>query len=137
MMGSDAVTQLLEMAESAGTLLKQRGETVAVSESSSGGLVAAALLSMPGASAYFIGGGVIYTPKQLQLDHDAGMLYWCDREGGRVTGVETTRGAIRARKVGTAVAIPSFRSPVDLAAVLPRSRSSRRAGRSPLQWVRG
>ena len=60
-MGSDAVAQLLEMAESAGTLLKQRGETVAVSESSSGGLVAAALLSMPGASAYFIGGGVIYT----------------------------------------------------------------------------
>ncbi|MBS47072.1 MAG: hypothetical protein CMN60_04950 [Sphingobium sp.] len=31
-----------------------------------------------------VGGGVIYTPKQLQLDHDAGMLYWCDREGGRV-----------------------------------------------------
>lgn len=53
--------QLTEMAESVGALLKQRGETVAVSESSSGGLVAAALLSVSGASAYFMGGAVVYT----------------------------------------------------------------------------
>src|SRR3546814_906520 len=42
-------------------LLKARGETLAVSESSAGGLVSAALLAVPGASAYFMGGGVIYT----------------------------------------------------------------------------
>jgi len=36
-------------------------ETVAVCESSSGGLVSACLLSIPGASAYFIGGGVLYS----------------------------------------------------------------------------
>jgi len=42
-------------------LLKARGETVAVAESSGGGLVSAALLAVPGASAYFLGGGVIYT----------------------------------------------------------------------------
>jgi PncC family amidohydrolase len=42
-------------------LLKARGETVAVCESSAGGLVAATLLSMPGASAYFMGGAVVYT----------------------------------------------------------------------------
>lgn len=41
--------------------LKQRGETVAVAESSSGGLISAALLAVPGASAYFLGGSVIYT----------------------------------------------------------------------------
>ena len=41
--------------------LVARGETVAVSESSTGGLISAALLSIPGASAYFLGGGVIYT----------------------------------------------------------------------------
>ena len=41
--------------------LKERAETVAVSESSTGGLVCAALLAVPGASAYFLGGGVIYT----------------------------------------------------------------------------
>jgi len=38
-----------------------RKETVAVAESSSGGLISAALLAIPGASAYYIGGGVIYT----------------------------------------------------------------------------
>ena len=42
-------------------LLKQRGQTVAVSESSTGGLVSAALLAVPGASAYFLGGAVVYT----------------------------------------------------------------------------
>ena len=41
--------------------LVARRETVAVSESSTGGLISAALLSIPGASAYFLGGGVIYT----------------------------------------------------------------------------
>jgi PncC family amidohydrolase len=45
----------------AGALLLARKETVAVADSASGGLIAAALLSVPGASAYFIGGGVIYT----------------------------------------------------------------------------
>jgi nicotinamide-nucleotide amidase len=44
-----------------GARLKERGETIAVAESSAGGLIAAALLSVPGASAYFQGGGVIYT----------------------------------------------------------------------------
>jgi nicotinamide-nucleotide amidase len=51
----------LNMAAELGALLKERGETVAVSESSAGGLVSANLLRVPGASAYFLGGGVIYT----------------------------------------------------------------------------
>lgn len=46
-----------------GRLLADRGETVAVSESSAGGLISAALLSVPGASAYYLGGAVVYTPK--------------------------------------------------------------------------
>ncbi len=52
---------LLPMAERLGALLKARKETVAISESSSGGLVSAALLAVPGASAYFMGGAVVYT----------------------------------------------------------------------------
>jgi nicotinamide-nucleotide amidase len=55
------MSTLASMAETVGALLRARGETIAVSESSTGGLIAAALLAVPGASAYFIGGGVLYT----------------------------------------------------------------------------
>ena len=53
--------ELLPLAERIGAALKARGETIAIAESSSGGLISAALLSVGGASAYFQGGGVIYT----------------------------------------------------------------------------
>jgi PncC family amidohydrolase len=52
---------LAGLAESVAARLVARRETVAVSESSTGGLVSACLLSIAGASAYFMGGGVIYT----------------------------------------------------------------------------
>jgi PncC family amidohydrolase len=52
---------LLPAARAVAERLKARGETVAVAESSAGGLVAAALLAQPGASAYFLGGAVVYT----------------------------------------------------------------------------
>src|SRR3989441_5491289 len=55
------MNELTTMAASLGTLLKERKETIAVAESSAGGLISAALLAVPGASAYFLGGGVIYT----------------------------------------------------------------------------
>ncbi|HXV00768.1 MAG TPA: CinA family protein, partial [Caulobacteraceae bacterium] len=54
---------LAPLAEAIAERLKGRGQTVAVAESSSGGLISAALLAVPGASAYFLGGGVIYTGK--------------------------------------------------------------------------
>lgn len=59
--------QLAALAAQTAALLKQRGETVAVSESSTAGLVSAALLAVPGASAYFIGGGVVYTQKAREV----------------------------------------------------------------------
>ena len=52
---------LLAEAAAIGALLKKRRETLAVAEGAAGGLVSAALLTVPGASAYFLGGGVIYT----------------------------------------------------------------------------
>ncbi len=51
----------LSIAAALGGLLKERKQTVAVAESSAGGLISAALLAVPGASTYFLGGGVIYT----------------------------------------------------------------------------
>jgi PncC family amidohydrolase len=52
---------LLPQAERIGARLKARGETIAVCESSIGGLLSAALLAVPGASAYFVSGAVVYT----------------------------------------------------------------------------
>lgn len=56
--------------------LVARGETVAVAESSAGGLIAAALVAVPGASAYFRGGGVVYTldAKRLLLSQSAAAM---------------------------------------------------------------
>src|SRR5689334_6713999 len=50
-----------EITEDIARLLVERKETIGVAESSTGGLVSAALLSVSGASAYFLGGGVLYT----------------------------------------------------------------------------
>ena len=49
------------VAETVSSLLKERKHTVAVAESSAGGLISASLLAVPGASAYYLGGSVIYT----------------------------------------------------------------------------
>ena len=66
---------LLPLAEQVAALLKQRRETIAVAESSAGGLLSAVLLAVPGASAYFLGGAVVYTRKAreqlLQLPREA------------------------------------------------------------------
>jgi nicotinamide-nucleotide amidase len=55
-----------ELAIEVGALLKEKEQTVAVAESSSGGMISAALLSVPGASAYFKGGGACYTSASKQ-----------------------------------------------------------------------
>src|SRR5277367_2426454 len=54
---------LSPLAEVLAAALKARGQTVGVAESSAGGLISAALLAVPGASAYFLGGAVVYTGK--------------------------------------------------------------------------
>lgn len=53
--------KLSDLVGDLGALLKQNEQTISIAESSSGGLISAALLAVPGASAYFAGGGVIYT----------------------------------------------------------------------------
>jgi nicotinamide-nucleotide amidase len=57
----DALESLMPLAERLAERLKAREQTLAVAESSSGGLISAALLAVPGASAYFLGGAVVYT----------------------------------------------------------------------------
>lgn len=52
---------LIPLAQKIADVLKTRRETVGVAESSSGGLISSALLAIPGASAYYLGGAVVYT----------------------------------------------------------------------------
>lgn len=73
---------LLDAGAACGRLLRERGETVATGEGSCGGLISTALLAVPGASAYYLGGGVIYTKRALD-----GLLT------GQVERPERLRGA--------------------------------------------
>jgi nicotinamide-nucleotide amidase len=62
--GSDPAigsAELAELGRRAGTLLKARGESIAVAEGSAGGLISATLLAVPGASSYYLAGAVCYT----------------------------------------------------------------------------
>src|SRR5438477_4447922 len=52
---------LTTLAAAVAELLKQRKQTLAVAESSAGGLINAALVAVPGASAYYLGGCIVYT----------------------------------------------------------------------------
>jgi nicotinamide-nucleotide amidase len=54
-------TSLMQLGGAVGALLKERKHTIAVSESSAGGLINAALVAVPGASAYYLGGTIVYT----------------------------------------------------------------------------
>ena len=59
--------ELIAIAEQIAAKLVARKETIAVAESSTGGLISASLLAVPGASAYFLGGAVVYTRDARRL----------------------------------------------------------------------
>ena len=58
---------LVSVAEKVAAVLIERKQTIAVAESSTAGLISAALLAVPGASAYFLGGAVVYTRQSRRL----------------------------------------------------------------------
>jgi PncC family amidohydrolase len=59
--------ELVSVAERIAERLVARKQTIAVAESSTGGLISAALLAVPGASAYFKGSAVVYTRDARRL----------------------------------------------------------------------
>ena len=61
------IDELFALGERIGDTLVARGETIAVAESSAGGLISAALLARAGASAYYFGGAVLYTRRSRRL----------------------------------------------------------------------
>lgn len=70
------MNDLIPLAEMIAARLKARNDSIAIAESSTGGLISAALLAVPGASAYFLGGAVSYTrrAKILLLGLDEALL---------------------------------------------------------------
>ena len=58
---------LVSTAEKIAAVLTARKETIVIAESSTAGLISAALLAVPGASAYFLGGAVVYTRQSRRL----------------------------------------------------------------------
>jgi nicotinamide-nucleotide amidase len=107
----------------AGDLLRERGATLAVAESCTGGLVSERITSIPGSSDYFVGGFLVYTNamKTALLGVAAGLLAEhgavsaqaaeamaagaCERTGAAwalsVTGVAGPGGSTEAAPVGT------------------------------------
>ena len=59
--------ELVSLAEKSARILVERKQTIVVAESSTAGLISAALLAIPGASAYFLGGGVVYTRQSRRI----------------------------------------------------------------------
>jgi len=84
--------ELLPHAERVAALLKARSETIAIAESTTGGLIAAALLAVPGASAYFLGSDVLYTRKAWRTLRD-----YNDDLFGDTKSVTEPNALIRAR----------------------------------------
>ena len=88
--------ELLPQAEKVGALLKARKETISIAESSTGGLVSAALLAQAGASAYYVGGAVNYT--RVVLLHLSGMR---KEELEKMRGATEEYAMLAARSVRT------------------------------------
>ena len=86
---------LLPLGERIGALLKVRKETVAVAESATGGLISAALLAVPGASAYFMGGGVLYTRKSILALKGTHEGLFSGKRGGTEAWAKMIAGAMK------------------------------------------
>ncbi|MDH3682940.1 MAG: CinA family protein [Acidimicrobiia bacterium] len=77
MTSSEATPVFADLAATANAIagaLTTRSELVGIAESSTGGLISAALLSVPGASSYFLGGSIIYTGRARGLLFERGEL---------------------------------------------------------------
>ena len=86
---------LSQRATPIGEQLKAHGQSIAVAESSTAGLISAALLAVPGASAYYKGGSVVYT---LEARRELLGLRRADVEGLEpLTEAMVTRFAQKAR----------------------------------------
>ncbi len=78
-------------------LLTNRGERLAVAESSAGGLISAALVSVPGSSAFYLGGMVVYTLRGREAQLGATREIVAGRRSATVEMAELSAELIRVR----------------------------------------
>src|SRR5262249_21358629 len=95
------IDELLPQAERIAARLKARGETISIAESSTAGLISAALLAIPGASAYFMGGAVVYTRQTADA-----LLGVTEQEWTGTTPSTETYALLFARKTRGKLATP-------------------------------
>jgi PncC family amidohydrolase len=93
-------------------MLRAKQTTIATAESSTGGLIAAALTDLPGSSEYFLGGVVAYSneAKIVLLGVDPGLI----KEHGAVSpqvAEQMARGARRLFGAGIAVSVTGIAGP--------------------------
>jgi PncC family amidohydrolase len=93
-MSDISMDALFQLGEAVAARLIDKRQTVAVSESSTGGLISAALLAVPGASAYFLGGAVVYTRQARRA-----FLGITDREMSGIRSASEPYAALAARTV--------------------------------------
>jgi PncC family amidohydrolase len=91
--------ELIGLGARAGGLLVKRGESIAVAESACGGLLSAALVAVPGASRFYLGGGVIYT--RASFEAVLGLTPQQMKDSGVRSSTEEFAGlmAIRIREI--------------------------------------
>lgn len=85
---------LLPQAERIAAKLKARNETISIAESSTAGMISAALLAIAGASAYFMGGAVVYTRQSRSA-----LLEVSDQEVTGITPSTEAYAQLFARKI--------------------------------------
>ena len=85
------------LAREIAALLTARNETIAVAESTTGGLISAALLWVPGASRYYAGGGVTYTLNSRTALAGVPAEYYANYQGTTPDMLATLAEAMRQR----------------------------------------
>ena len=91
---SDLLRDLHPQALRIAGALRSRGEKVAVADGATGGLIAASLLTVPGALDFFVGGGVVYSLRARDV------LFALPREAYRgMRGASEDYAALQARAI--------------------------------------
>jgi nicotinamide-nucleotide amidase len=122
------IENLLPVAAKIAACLKERGETVAVAESSAGGLISAALVAQPGASAFFVGGAVVYTlesrRKLLEIPDEAVKGLRASTEAYALLAARALRERLRPAGVSRRAARPA---PAGIATAIRRATPASRS----------